>query len=145
MRRIKSIFFDIFTKVVTFTLMGSTAYLMIFFPQVSLTIDFMWQLMFCSALTCLGSLIYAEDSTKVTLIKILIHYIYVNVVVVVCGLCFDWFNPGAMSQIIAMLVLIAAVFLIVSAVTWRRAIQDARQLNDKLMEYQAHSQNKEGQ
>lgn len=143
MRRIRSIIFDVFTKVVTFTLIGCATYLMIFFPQVTLTLNFIWQLVLCSFLTCLGSLIYAEDSTKVTIIKCIIHYIYVNIVVMACGLCFDWFNVGSLPQISAMLILIAIVFLAVSAITWRKAVQDANQLNDKLMEYQAQGQNNE--
>lgn len=140
MGRIINILFNIFTKVVTFTLIGSATYLYLFFPEATFTLEFIWQLLFCSLLTCLGSLIYGEDSTKVAIIKSVIHYIYVNIVVVSCGLCFDWFNANSLPQIIAMLILIALVFLAVSTITWQKALKDANMLNDKLMQYQSQKQ-----
>lgn len=132
--------FNVFTKVVTCILIGSATYTWIFFPEASLSVNFIWQLILCSFLTSLGTLLYTESSTKVTIIKCFIHYIWVNIVVVACGILFDWFNPNSLSQVVSLLFMIAAIFLIVSALTWRKAIQTADLMNEKLKEYQENSQ-----
>ena len=135
--------FDVFTKVVTFTMVGAAVYCFLFFPDASFSVSFIWQLLLSSFLTSLGTLLYTESSLKVTIIKIIIHYIWVIVVVLGCGLLFDWFNPNNFSQILGMVTLITAVFLSVSAVTWRIAIREANKLNDKLMEYQSQNHKEE--
>lgn len=135
MFRIK-VLFDVFTKVVTCTLIGSATYCWIFFPEFQLGIDFIWQLLLCSFLTSAGTLLYSEDSAKVTLLKCIAHYIWVNIAVVGCGIAFDWFNPNSLPQVFSLLLMIAAIFLIVSALTWRKATQTAELMNEKLKEYQ---------
>lgn len=139
MDRIKNVF-DVFTKVVTCTMIGSAAYCLIFFSDATLPVSFIWQLLLCSLLTSLGTLLYTDSSLKVTIIKCFIHYLWVNIVVVGCGIFFDWFNPNNFVQLISMLVLVAVVFLLVSAITWRKAFKMAQLLNDRLKDYQNQSE-----
>ena len=130
------VMFDVFTKVVTFVLIGSSTYCLIFFPEIALTIDFIWELLLCSFLTSLGTLLYTDSSMKLTIIKCILHYIWVNIVVVGCGLIFDWFNANSLPQVLSLLLMIATIFLIVSALTWHKAVKTANLMNDKLKDYQ---------
>ena len=65
--------FDVFTKVVTFTMVGAAIYCFLFFPDAAFSVSFIWQLILSSFLTSLGTLLYTESSLKVTIIKIIIH------------------------------------------------------------------------
>ncbi|MBQ8597089.1 MAG: DUF3021 family protein [Lachnospiraceae bacterium] len=136
MERIK-IWFDVFTKVVTCVTFGVIVYCMIFFPQVSFGVEMLWQMLLVSFLTSAGTLLYTDDiSQKKMKLMCVIHYIIVNVIVVGCGLWFEWFYLDNLPQMIGILIVIALVFLAVSVVSWKRAMQMADLMNERLSEYQ---------
>jgi len=65
-----------------------------------------------------------------------LHYLLVNVIVVVCGLWFEWFHLDNLPQMIGILIVIALVFSVVSAVSWKQALEMADLMNARLTEYQ---------
>ena len=135
MARLK-LLFDVFTKVVTCVVLGTAVYCRIFFPQVTFGEEMLWQILSVSPLTSMGTLFYVDDITqKNTKIMCVIHYITVNVIVFGCGFWFEWFYPDNLQQVIGMAILIALVFLTVSVVSWKRAMQMAKLMNARLAEY----------
>ena len=66
----------------------------------------------------------------------MLHYLIVNVIVVVCGLWFEWFYLDNLPQMIGILIVIALVFLVVSIVSWKQAMEMADLMNARLAEYQ---------
>lgn len=136
MERIK-IWFDVFTKVVTCVTFGVIIYCMIFFPRVSFGVEMLWQMLLVSFLTSAGTLLYTDSiAQKKMKIMCVIHYMLVNVIVVGCGLWFEWFYLDSLPQMVGILVVIALVFLTVSAVSWKRAMQMADLMNSRLIAYQ---------
>ena len=141
MERIK-IWSDVFTKVVTCVTFGVIIYCMIFFPQISFGVEMLWQMLLVSFLTSAGVLLYTDDiGQKSMKIMCVIHYIAVNIIVVSCGLLFEWFYWDNLSQMIGILVVIALVFLTVSVVSWRKAMQMAELMNGRLVAYQEKADN----
>lgn len=141
MERIK-IWFDVFTKVVTCVTFGVIIYCMIFFPQISFGVEMLWQMLLVSFLTSAGVLLYTDDiGQKSMKIMCVIHYIAVNIIVVSCGLLFEWFYWDNLPQMIGILVVIALVFLTVSVVSWRKAMQMAELMNGRLVAYQEKADN----
>lgn len=134
--------FDTFYKVVTFVLIG-VAIFYSFGPDVTFTTEFLWQLLFCSFLTSLGTLLYTESSLKVTIFKGILHYIWVIVVTVGCGFVFQWFALKKLPEILGLIGIVTAVFIVVSVLVWTQAIKEANKMNDRLMQYQEEKQDNE--
>lgn len=136
MARLK-MFFEVFTTVTTCVVFGVAVYCGIFFPGINFGTEMMWQSLLVSLLTSAGAFMYTDElSKKSTKIRCAIHYLMVNVIVVVCGIWFDWFNLDDLAQVLGMLVLIAIIFLIVSVVSWKKVMKEADLMNMKLAEYQ---------
>ena len=140
MARLKT-FLDVFTTVTTCTVIGVGVYCGIFFPGIQFGIEMMWQILLVSLLTSAGTLMYKDElSKKITKIRCVIHYLMVNVIVVVCGIWFHWFHTDDLAQVIGMLILVAIIFLIVSAVSWKKVMKEADLMNQRLAEYQGHKE-----
>lgn len=110
-------------------------------PEPSSTVDsaVLWQMPTVSFLCTLGCLIYPWDKEcgkwKMALIRC-IHYLYINGVVLGTGFWFGWYRPDRWGSVISMVILIALIFVLVSAVSIRKAAAEARRMNQRLKEYQ---------
>lgn len=143
MARLKT-FLDVFTKVTTCTVAGVGVYCGIFFPGIHFGAEMMWQILLVALLTSAGTLLYNDElSKKSTKIRCVIHYLTVNIIVVVCGIWFGWFHTDDLAQVIGMLILIAVIFLIVSAVSWKKVMKEADLMNRRLAEYQGDREDTE--
>ena len=140
MARLKT-FLDVFTTVYTCTVIGVGVFCGIFFPGIHFGIEMMWEILLVALLTSAGTLMYKDElSKKSTKIRCVIHYLMVNVIVVVCGIWFHWFHTDDLAQVIGMLILVAIIFLIVSAVSWKKVMREADLMNRRLAEYQDHKE-----
>lgn len=136
MARLK-VFFDVFTKVTTCVVFAVAIYCRIFFLGLNFKEDMLWQILFVSLLTSAGTLMYNDDIKKNSMkVRCIIHYLMVNVIVVGCGIWFEWFRTDNLAQVIGMLVLIAIIFSTVSFVSWRKVANEAQLMNQRLAEYQ---------
>ena len=137
MKRIKDLFF-VFVCVTTCVVFVTAVYITIFWPQVSLGVEILWQILGVSCLSSFGICLYPEKerSSKSTLIHYILHYIYTNVVVLGCGIWFGWFYADNLSMVLAMVVVIALVFLLVSVIVWNRNKKMAALMNERLKGYQ---------
>lgn len=136
MARIK-VFFDVFTKVTTCVVFAVAIYCRIFFPGLNFKEDMLWQILLVSLLTSAGTLMYNDDIKKNSMkVRCIIHYLMVNVIVVGCGIWFEWFYADNLAQVIGMLILIAIIFTVVSVVSWRKVEKEAELMNQRLAEYQ---------
>ena len=135
--KIKNLFlcFAFVTTAVTFV---TAVYITMFWGPVSLTVDILWQILFVSFLCSLGILLYPnrECSPKAALLITALHYVLVNVVVLGCGLWFEWFYIDNLPMVSGMLFIIALVFVLVSAAMWSRDRRIAASINEKLKKYQ---------
>ena len=136
MARIK-VFFDVFTKVTTCVVFAVAIYCRIFSPGLNFKEDMLWQILLVSLLTSAGTLMYNDDIKKNSMkVRCIIHYLMVNVIVVGCGIWFEWFYADNLAQVIGMLILIAIIFTVVSVVSWRKVEKEAELMNQRLAEYQ---------
>lgn len=131
------VFFDVFTTVTTCIVLGVGVYCRIFYPGIHFGVEMMWEILLVALLTSAGTLMYNDElSKRHTKVRCVLHYLMVNVIVVVCGIRFDWFDTDDLAQVIGMLILIAVIFLTVSVVSWRKVMKEADLMNEKLAEYQ---------
>lgn len=104
----------------------------IIFPNV------IWQLLFCSFLCSLTPLLYPPGRTfpkREMIIRTLLHYVLINLIVLGCGLGFDWFEITHIPSVLFMLLSIAIIFGIALFMSWRRSVLEAQKMNEKLQEH----------
>lgn len=139
MKKLTDLLFT-FVCVTTCVVFVTAVYITIFSPQASLGVEILWQILAVSLLTSLGVYFYPDEaSTKTTLIRLVLHYIYCNAVVLGCGLWFEWFDIDKLPEVLGMLIVIAFVFCLVSAVVWNRSQKTAALMNERLKGYQQSS------
>lgn len=97
----------------------------------------LWQILLVSGLCSAGSFIYPEYevSKKVAVMLTIFHYVYVNIVVLVCGVWFGWFDVNNFFMVVTMVLLIAVIYIVVSAMMWKNAKNTASQMNERLEEF----------
>lgn len=137
MNKIKG-FLHCYVCVMSSVVLATAVFITVFMPETELGVELLWQMMFVSFLCSIGSLFYPEESVskKRMAFLILLHYVEVNGAVLGFGFLFHWFSMEYLPHVIGMLILINVIFLIVSAVEWKRGKEIARQINRRLAEYQ---------
>ncbi|POP31483.1 DUF3021 domain-containing protein [Lactonifactor longoviformis] len=136
MQDMLAMFFRITTGIVFVT----AVYIGIFWGSGSeIGVNILWQILMVSALCTLGSLLLPcgaekEVSKRGMLVRMILYFIYVNAVVLGCGLWFAWFSPSKPHMLAGMEVCIIGVFAIVTSVSYFSAYRMAEQMNRKLRE-----------
>lgn len=136
MRRLKELA-TIFTQVTTGVVIAATTFIGIFYGFDTVTGDILWQSLVCSFICTLGSLIYPNKELPKHLMAVVTvsYYIFINIVVLGCGLLFGWFNITNLVMVIVMLILIALVFIGVWGISIYKSKRLADEMNRRLENY----------
>lgn len=137
MKRIKDMFF-VFVCVTTCVLFVTALYITVFWPHESLGVKILWQILVVSLLCSIVFAIYPqrEVGRNTMVLLYIVHYVITNVIVLGCGVWFGWFYVDNLPMVLAMLFAIAAIFVLVSVVMWKRGKQQAALMNERLRMYQ---------
>lgn len=124
--------------VTTGVLFSTALFITIFAKDITLSVSLLWQILITSCVCVLGNLVYPrrEITAKQTVIRILIHYIYINIVVFSCAVFFDWYDVRDIKKSEFMFISIMIVFIVVSNLVWQNAKHMTEALNNRLKEYQ---------
>lgn len=76
-------------------------------------------------------------------IRVAIHYILINIIVLGFGSRFEWYQPTHLRSILSMLIAIAVIFAAVSFISWSLSAKDAKKMNERLEQYQENLYTKE--
>lgn len=128
-----------FCMVTTGSVLVCAVYNKIFWPKdIYLDGDILWQLLALAFFCSMGNFIhpYEEISRRRILLDKLLHYLYINIVVLCCGYGFGWMDQDNIPMLMVMLLGILFVFAVVSFVIWRLHARESENLNRKLREYQ---------
>lgn len=137
MEKLKELLF-VFICVTTCVVFVTAAYITVFWKNTSLEVDILWEILIISFLTSLGVYFYPGEKagSKTVAACYILHYIYVNIVVLGCGIWFEWFYVDNLAMVLGMVLAIAAVFFLVSAAEWNRTKRMAALMNERLKGYQ---------
>ncbi|MDE6601732.1 MAG: DUF3021 family protein [Lachnospiraceae bacterium] len=128
-----------FCMVTTGSVFVCAVYNNVFWPQGTfLESDILWQLLALALVCSLGNFIhpYREISRRRAVVNKVLHYLYINVVVIGSGYLFAWMDIGNLFMLAVMVLGIAVVFVAVSSVIWGLHKRESENLNRKLKEYQ---------
>lgn len=95
----------------------------------------LWQIPLLSFLGALSSLIYPWDrgmTRKEFVIRIAIHYLIMNGIVLGGGSLFGWFDIHEPLQVAMMALSVAIIFFIISLYSWTKGNREAQKLNQRL-------------
>lgn len=136
MIKLKDMLFT-FVCVTTCVVFASAIYITLFWQEAQLDVSILWQILIVSLLCSLGSLLYPKKiKTKRAMnLIIILHYIYINLVVLGCGFLFEWFYINDAGMVLGMLFTIAIIFVFMSILFYRTAKKQTQNLNDQLREY----------
>ena len=138
MRKIRFLF-NAFSRVTACVVIAVAAFTTILEPTDTVETAVLWQIPAVSALCALTCLIYPWDRTlgKAEMgIRTLIHYLLINGIVLGAGFWFEWYRIDRLGSVVSMVLTIAVIFALVSAITWAQALEEAKQMNKRLREYQ---------
>lgn len=138
MKKIRFLF-EVFSMVTSCVVIAVALFTTALEPVDAVEPVILWQILCVSFLCSLGSLIYPWDRAlgKWEMgIRILIHYLLINGIVLTAGFRFEWYRADNLGSVVVMVVTIILIFGIVSAVSWSKSAADARRMNEKLREFQ---------
>ena len=95
----------------------------------------LWQIPLLSFLGALSSLIYPWDRSmtrKEFVIRIAIHYLIMNGIILGGGGFFGWFDIHEPLQVAMMALSAAIIFFIISLYSWTKGNREAQKLNQRL-------------
>lgn len=137
MKRLRDVAF-VFMCVTTCVLFVTALYITVFWQQAVLGVEILWQILGVSFLCSLVTGFYPqrEIGKKALQCIYVCHYVLTNAIVLGCGIWFEWFYLDNLPMVLAMLLAIAVIFVLVSAVVWRRGKKQAERMNERLRLYQ---------
>lgn len=127
-----------FSYVTTGVLFATALFITIFYRDESLSVPLLWEILITSFLCVFGNLIHTKQvcSKRQSMFRLILHYLYVNMVVFGCAGLFQWFNMKDIKMVGFMILCIAVIFLAVSWVVWHNGKKVSDLLNKQLEEYQ---------
>ena len=146
-RRKMRFLIDLFCMVTTCVVIAVAVFTGIINPIERIEAVILWQIPAVSAVITLTTLIYPWDTSlgkKEIAVRTVVHYMLVNMIVLGAGAVFDWYAPGNVGSVIAMVVAIAVIYALVSGLSWRHSARDAKRMNEKLKEYMKNPVDKSG-
>jgi hypothetical protein len=124
-----------FAYVIAGITISASIFITLFVPGLRFTILLLWQIIIMSAVCALGNLIYYYKevlSKRQMRIRIICHYIYINLVVLSGSFLWGWLTPGLIPEFLLMLLLIAIVYVIITFVSFRQEMKIAESINREL-------------
>ena len=99
----------------------------------------MWQILILAAVCTIGSFFLPIEEEKevprnAMLIRMILYYVYINVVVLACGVYFEWFSFSQRNQVFGMVAAIAFVFAGVLGLSYWQGSREAGRMNQRLKE-----------
>ena len=126
-----------FSAITTCTVIGAAIYISIFWKNPELSSAILWQIIVCSLLCTLGNLLFRKEpkSRRLYCGIVFLLYLYINTVVLLSGLYFEWFYLNSIQMVLSMLLMIACIFLIVYTTLQLRSKRDTMLMNERLQTY----------
>ncbi|PXV86017.1 hypothetical protein C8E03_11496 [Lachnotalea glycerini] len=142
MSKIKSIL-NTFVYVTTAVVFATAVYIKIFWKNSDLSVDILWEILSVSLFCSFGNLFYINKhndfkdswSKKQLVIRTVLHYFYINLIVIGFGIFYEWFYWYRIDMMLAILVMILVIFATIWFVNLQRDKRLAIQLNQKIREY----------
>jgi hypothetical protein len=136
--------FRVFIYVIASITICAAVCITIFFPEDNLLSGLLWKIICMAAVCACGNIIYLskkELNKKQHIFRTLLHYLYINVVVIGVSILWGWIATDNVWNFIVMFLLIGVVFFSIMAFMFKQDKLMAENMNKKLRQY---NQNEDG-
>jgi predicted neutral ceramidase superfamily lipid hydrolase len=117
------------------SIISAAIFMTIFLQDAYFNVEVIWQVIIMAAATSMGILIFQskrEISKKQMILRQIIHYAYINVVVLSCAMLWRWVDIHQITQIIALILLVAGVYFSVTTAMFSNEKRIAESINQRL-------------
>ncbi|MDD5957970.1 DUF3021 family protein [Ligilactobacillus ruminis] len=134
-----ALYFEVYKRVTTCVVFAVAVYTAVFWGDgVSFSPWIFWQVILIAAITSLGSVFLSDEgniSKRRAWAESIAYFAYVNVSVMVLGYFFGWYYFN-WPMVISMEVIISAIYVTVSFLSYCSDCRTADKLNEGLKKYQ---------
>jgi len=134
MDKIKNII-KIFLYVVAGMTISTAIFISIFNSDLNMSVSILWQIIIISAVCSLGNFIYhnhSDLSKNEMKIRLICHFLYINVVVIGGGFLFGWLSLSDLPEVIVMFIMIAVVYTVIMVTDFHQDEKMAEMFNHQL-------------
>lgn len=130
-------FFAIITTGSTF---GAALSISIVYPgqEKILSVKILWQILILSFLVALACLIFyskKELNKKQYVIRVIIHYVVTNIILVGGGKLFGWLDMDKNENVLGFISLVLVIYIVILTITMKRDLKDSQEMNEALRHY----------
>lgn len=130
---------SVFTRITAAVTFVCAVYISVFWgTDAQLDVRILWQILIASGLCSMCSLFLFEKeeqrSKRAQQMRIAVGFLYVNVVIFLCGFWFEWFYLSDWGMLIGMEICIIMAYAAVTAVSYFTDYKTAEEMNRKLQE-----------
>lgn len=114
---------------------SATIFITLFYPELYDIIVLLWQIIILAVVCTLGNLIYysrKEIGKKQMKVRMILHYLYINVVNICGALLFQWISPGFLLEFIVLLLLVAISYICIMMTNFHKEEKTAENMNKLL-------------
>jgi len=129
---------QVFIYVTAGNTIGAAIYIGLFARDGQFSFSLLWQMIGIAAVCAFGNLIFLsreELSKNKIKIRYVIHYIYIDIVVIGGTVIFKWVNPRQTVNFVFMFLLVAVVYACIITLISSYDFKTAEDLNKKLSKY----------
>lgn len=128
---------ELFFKITTGIICASAVYITIFggTDMELAAAPFLGQILITAALCSICNFVIdyeQEMSKKSMLLNMIGHYVYENIVVLGCGIKFEWFYLSDWKMLLGMVIAVAVVFFSIVALSFGLDYKTAQKMNERL-------------
>lgn len=130
----------LFTQIATAEMFAAAIYIQFFWKNESVdAVSILRQILVSSALCAVGCILVMTGNNrelckKEMMLRRILYYIYVNAVILICGYLFKWYLPSDWKMVVGMVFAIAAVYVVVSVLSYHIQVKTAQEINERLKE-----------
>jgi hypothetical protein len=139
---LKNIFLQ-FVYIIAGNTIGVAVYISIVSHSKTVPSSLLWQIILVSAICALGYLIgitTKELSKWTSVVKQILHYIYINTVVLASAKLFKWMDIDSISQVLVMILLITVIYIIIITIIYLQDTETADRVNKKLIAFHSEDE-----
>jgi uncharacterized membrane protein YfcA len=127
-----------FVMILTGITLSSAIFITVFIPKQTLSVEILWQIIGMSLVCSLGNLFYfskKEIGKQNMRLRIICHYLYINIIVFGGAFLFDWCEPKYFPQLIVLFLLIVLVYIVIMLTEFKYEKITAEKLNHQLRKW----------
>jgi hypothetical protein len=138
--------FQTFVYVLAGITVCAAIFISIFVRDISISIMILWQIIAMAAVCTFGNGFYYHSavlSKKQMKIRVICHYLYINLVVFAGAIMWDWITPGMIPEFVALLLQVAVVYAAVMIANFHQQEKVADKFNQRLRKIYPRKEEKE--